>query len=103
MAIERSSKVKTSDKFRVGNLNGDYHILTIPKDKQGLTIKVEGTAASATVNIGFNDFGNIDGYENSTIAVGEQLSIYAGADDEVYAIIAASTSSTELRILANTW
>lgn len=103
MAVARSSDVKTSDFFRVGNLNGDYHVLTIPVDKQGITINVEGTAASATVNCGFDNAGNIDGYENSTIAVGKQLSIQAGADAKVYIIIASSTSSTALRISANTW
>ena len=83
--------------------NGDHGILIVPHGKQGATISVAGTAASATVNIGHRVGSAVQAYENSTTAVGEQNSVYAGEKDEVYAIIAASTATTDLTIKANAW
>ena len=83
-----------------GVADGDHGLLIVPDGGQGVKIAVSGTAASATVNIGFRIGSAVQAYENSTTAVGEQNAVYTGAKDEVYAIIAASTGPTDLTILA---
>lgn len=104
MALKRTPRPVDSVEFTVaGANNGDYGVLIVGEGKQGVTIGVEGTAGSATVNIGKTSGGSIVNYENSTMAPGEQLSVYAGAKQSVYVIIAASTSTTNLIITGNVW
>ena len=105
MATKRTPREVSADSFNItGAVDGDHGILIIPDDRTGVTISSEGTAGSAVVNIGFRA-GNsgIVNYQNSTLAVGEQIAIAAGTNATVYAIVTASTATTALNISANTW
>jgi len=103
MTVLRNPRPVSSETFKVqGANNGDYGILTVPKGRKGVTVSVDGTAGSATVTIAKQTPSGITNYQNSVVAVGAQLSFEAGHNMDVYATIAAATSSTNLSITANT-
>lgn len=103
MAITRTPRKVSSDNFTVkGVANGDYGVLIIPDDKSMVIVGLEGTAASATAVVGHINGGGVDGFEDGTITVGQQLGFVAGSNDEIFVTIAASTATTDLRINART-
>ena len=104
MSLLRVGRVQNSVSFRVqGANNGEYHILTVPEGRSGCNISIEGTAASAVVNMGFKHQDGIVNYANSTTAAGAQTGIVAGPGTEIYAIVTAATATTDLGIDGHCW
>jgi len=85
------------------NGDGQYELIPIPRHAKGISVKLSGTAGTATFKLVYKNQtdSTFEDFESGAITVGEQINVNCGAFTEPYLNVASSNGSTDVDVEAS--